>query len=245
MVSVDTVKVTAGLTVEEPLHCPVKTIQEHPDAVESDNDMSSVSSCCEESHQEAEESSPKKPRSIFQDYWVKDGSSPSIATSQRPSPPHSVIRDPYAKSFRLLLEEEEQSERSSINTYEKSLQNVEHASKKSRRTNGVLWESWFTASAPSLLRPTFLNSLYSTARACKSESSLVNPKPLASCLRQSRYAGRRGCIPHSPSATSTDPSTPSSSPVRFQPRVEIRRYTPPTETWSPDGWSSWFTYKID
>jgi hypothetical protein len=231
-------------------HCPVESIEcEQPPDTTEESDISSVSSCCEENQQQqAEESSPTKHRSIFQDYWVKDGSSPSINAAS----PRSVIRDPYPDFSRLLLNEEEESE---SNTYEKSLREVEYAPKKSSRGNSgyhssrplssAFWGGgggWFTASAPSLLRPTFFNSFYAT---CQSESALANPKPLASCLRQRRHAGRGGCIPHLPSATSTSPapSTPSSSPpVRFQPRVEIRRYTPPTETWSPDGWSSWFTY---
>ena len=161
-----------------------------------------------------------KPRSIFKKYWNKEERS---ATSvQRPSSSRCVSN--LHASY---------DDAATINTYERSLEQVEVTPKRGRSYDNIplsrgCWGGLFTASAPSLLRPYFSGRF---TRSARSDSELHKTKPVKSALRRSRFS-KEG---------QAEISSRHCHPVTFNSHVEVVRFEPPKETWAHEGWSSWFT----
>jgi hypothetical protein len=180
-------------------------------------------------NEESIQPAASKPRSIFKKYWNKEeGSAPSI----RRSPSPRCVSNLHV-SLGLPTDDDDAS---TSNAYERSLNQVEVAPKRSRSYDNIplsrgWWGGLFTASAPSLLVQPYFSGHYT--RSAKSDSELHKTKPLKSALRRSRFS-KEG---------QAEISSRHCSPVTFNSLVEVVRFEPPKETWAHEGWSSWFTYK--
>jgi hypothetical protein len=166
-----------------------------------------------------------KPRSIFKKYWIKE----ERPTIQRSHSPRCVSN--LHPSLGLPTDDDEDT----INTYERSLKQVEVTPKRNRSYDNIplshgCWGGLFTASAPSMLVQPYLSGRYT--RFAMSDSELHKSKPLKPSLRRSRFS-KEG---------KAEISSRHCHPVTFKSQVEVVRFEPPKEIWAHEGWSSWFTY---
>jgi hypothetical protein len=208
-----------------PASVPISIVS-NESAIE-DDDMSSLSS-----DEEPEMASPENPRSLFSNYWEKQGEAPSrkLFLTRSPSPRCVMNHTPDPYEHFGIVEEEEYS----MNTYERLISHYEEVSKSSRRRpyeTRPLWASWFSSSTPALPTTRCSGGLLASVTSRFQSEPTLRSKPLPSVLREGRFSkgvpAFKGSVSHN-------------RRVRFQAKIMVLSYQPPAESWAADGWSSRF-----
>jgi hypothetical protein len=208
------------------------------------------------------------PRSIFSSYWKDDYTSRDPVSCSTRTRKRTVILDkihqgqnPYVVFGIQHPHKQDQkgevdsSSSSSLNTYERMLQDFEYRTPSRAPSHSTiprspfesrpLWMSLFSGKQY-LSEPQLLSSVNAshTARVNRSDTVLVK-KPSKSCLRRGRFATAALQSPKMvahPNTIACLEAPPLTSPgkVCFQPKIEVHVFQPPVEQWSPSGWSSLF-----
>lgn len=202
------------------------------------------------------------PRSIFASYWETKGeggpTSPVCQKKHMVFPPTRAVSpvSVMARNTTLGMEGildlqralQEDEEDDLLNTYERTLKDCEAPRRKSLYPyqNAPLWMSWFSHRSEPSLRPSLWSlgvapggggaGLHRSRQGQSDSALLCATPPLVSALRRGRFSSTKGVQVHNIRAS----TPPSGQHVRFQPRIEVRAYQPPMESWSAEGWSQLF-----
>jgi len=174
-------------------------------------------------------------------------------TSVLPTTPRNWQDHPFMPAYMHEgYGDDEDEDEFSANTYEKTLKDCEQLptpprlQSRSPYENPPLssWTSWFSGyqSDSCLLRAVAATSSSwgrgDLGRQVQSDSALL-ARPKASLLRQGRFSSMSPNSLPSPPRTKRSDVHPDHH-VRFQAKIEVCEYHPPTESWAAEGWSLWF-----
>ena len=158
----------------------------------------------------------EQPRSIFKTFWEKN---------QRDSQSMTVPRAPILPFVCQTGGDED----SSVNTYERTLQQRERPSPRSRRR--IFSRRYLSESSPTLAQ---YPGIPHDRHLRKTQSNpLLTKQPMASCLRQSRFSGSFCAIKESSSHSER-------LSVSFREAPDVHVFERPLERWAAEGWSNWF-----
>jgi hypothetical protein len=178
------------------------------------------------------------PRSIFSTYYEanptaaarKRSANPPTKRIQRLAPQHSDP-DPFEffgiKRPERHGREDENDSSSSMNTYERVLQ--QHESSNNPLESRPFWMSFFGGNGHASEPHLTARNLHQ--RNAYSDSVLIR-KPKTSCLRRGRFSTLQDAN------EATDHCSPKA--ISFQSSIEVRVYERPVEQFASKGWSDFF-----